>query len=167
MHSIEHWCIEFKRLSMQEYFHKSCYQNVQNDSTSLQKQFLWQDFVPSMRDIIFLKSLLNSAWKPLTPLRNLLTKFKRPALDFQVSVKSIKGEWRKRRWFQPSEHSFYKKGQGRAYWGRTRPWWWCSHCRHSPATSSSYLLSFIILFNILWTYYINNTSLGISYIFLL
>lgn len=116
---------------------------------------------------IFLKSWLDPHSEPLTPLRNLLRMFKSPAPLILKFLWRVSGGWRKRRWCQHSEHSFYEKGWGRAGWSWMRPWWWGSHCHYSPTSGSNYLPSFPRSFDILRPYYINNTTLDVLCIFLL
>lgn len=170
MHSTGHRCAEFKRWPLLEYFSRSRHQNVPNDPPPWQKQFLWQEFVLSMREGISLTSLLSLCRKPPTLLRALLSKWKSP--DSLISICNEeygegRGGWWKRSRLQHSERPFYRRGPGRACRSWTAPSRWCPHCQHHPASSSDYLSSFSHSFTILWTYGINNTRLDVSYTFLL
>lgn len=122
MRSAEHRRTEFKKRPLQGYFSRSRHHNVPNNPPPWQKQFLWQEFVLSMREVISLTSLPNLRGKPPTPLRGPLSKWKSPDPLISTFHEEYGGrggggveDWWKRRWFRHSERSFYRKGQGQAY----------------------------------------------------
>lgn len=78
MRSAEHRRTEFKKRPLQGYFSRSRHHNVPNNPPPWQKQFLWQEFVLSMREVISLTSLPNLRGKSPTPLRGPLSKWKSP-----------------------------------------------------------------------------------------
>lgn len=113
---------------MQECFTCSCYHSIPNDPPSLKKEFLWQEFVPSMREVIFLNSLLDLHWKPLILLGNNVSKFKSPApVTFKLLWKVSKGSRERDDDFSFRAH-FLQERQGRAYWS--------VESGHRPASSS-------------------------------